>query len=397
MYMKCVNLYIAIFFIIYGNFSYGQRLVNGDFAFYCGTQSGGNCSTFENNCILNWQKSHGTPQLIAAIPSFLNQIFMWATTPDYSRGEGIFASYNFTSGNVYTIKVRAAAGNSVPGELRLVAANGMTGSTTYGGDCGSIIPTVSGSHTITSTNLTQSFVTYTWSWTPGSNYSQIWIYPYYFSSEQFDMYVDFVSIYPDSCAGTVIYNSGAVDYGTVRGAYIYAGSTAGTGGSGTVTIANNQTTSLYAINDIYLLPEFQATLSSGEFSAQIVSCNAQIRLKSGENNALENDLDRPVRPVKFGLEERAGKQPLEQQNETGIFPNPVRDILTVRWNDLSRSAISVIRIYNELGVLVNQVRPAVFSSGNTIRINVSDLPPGLFILTISADKQSFTHKFNKIR
>ncbi|HYF31096.1 MAG TPA: T9SS type A sorting domain-containing protein [Chitinophagaceae bacterium] len=393
--MKRIKSYIALLLVLCTHYSYSQCLLNPDFGEECGTHTTGTCGTFQNDCIHNWKKSHGTPDLILASPSGPgNVMHMWGKT--YS-GEGVFALYNFVQGNTYTIYVRAArANNNINGELRIAATNDLVAQHQWNYTCDWGIPSPSSKQDITSTNLTTSYVTYGWDFTPNANYSQFWIYPYYFAGDQFDIYVDFVVICPNMCTGTVYYNTGTAQPGTSRGAYVKAGSSALSGGSGTVTITDGTTTRFAAINDVYLLPEFEASITSGEFIAEIVSCSTQIRTRPEPPLP---EFGRPVQPPPL-LSPESLQRVVEMDDRDGpwIYPNPARNVVSLQWPRNAPAEITAIQVLNEQGVVVKQVGKKSYTVINQrIEIFVADLPNGLYVVKVITDKETLSQKFQKIK
>jgi hypothetical protein len=73
--------------------------------------------------------------------------------------------------------------------------------------------------------------------TASANYSQLWIYPSATTTVQYNLEVMNVALCPLSCSttGTLVYNVGVVPANLSEAGQIYAGSSAGTGGSGTVS------------------------------------------------------------------------------------------------------------------------------------------------------------------
>ena len=89
-----------------------------------------------------------------------------------------------------------------------------------------------------------------------------------------------------TCSDTVVYNTGTVPL-FVSAGNIYAGSTAGSGGSGVVIIQSNQSTSFAAVQTIWLQPNFLATVTdTATFSAYIVPCASErVMLTKGNAQA----------------------------------------------------------------------------------------------------------------
>jgi hypothetical protein len=78
-------------------------------------------------------------------------------------------------------------------------------------------------------------------------------------------------------------------------------------------------------------------------------------------------------------------------NETGfiVYPNPVKDYLTVYYNE----KVNSLRIYNLTGALVYNRN--ITGSGHLTRIDVSSLRPGMYILQFRTTKGSHELKLLK--
>jgi PKD repeat protein len=77
-----------------------------------------------------------------------------------------------------------------------------------------------------------------------------------------------------------------------------------------------------------------------------------------------------------------------------VFPNPVEKKLTVTGYPLSGTAVEV-SVYNMLGELVLAATPFSAGEGPGGEADVSQLPPGLYYLVITAHEKSFHTKFVK--
>lgn len=72
--------------------------------------------------------------------------------------------------------------------------------------------------------------------------------------------------------------------------------------------------------------------------------------------------------------------------DISIFPNPASDYIQINLTQPSEG--SEIRIYNIYGECVIKLSPAL-SEGNEVRVNVSDLPAGVYYLRIGNTVQKF--------
>jgi hypothetical protein len=75
---------------------------------------------------------------------------------------------------------------------------------------------------------------------------------------------------------------------------------------------------------------------------------------------------------------------VEDNNSAKIFPNPAKDLLTIELPDYS-NPVSCLRIYNSVGTIVFQKNK--FSDRETI--NISQLPPGVYLATLNSYWQKF--------
>jgi hypothetical protein len=394
--MKRIKLYISLLFIICAHNGLAQCIQNGDFADWCNEVPATGCtSTFTNTCVPNWQKSHGSPQLFPGNTPAENVMFMWATSG--AHGEGVLASYNFQANHQYNIKVaayRSSAYNA--GNLVLLAANNVTPSGYT--DChGEDLPNFLGTYILMNQSLSTTMTEYTLTFTPQINYSQVWLYP---STQNFkiEMYVDYVSICQDTCTGYITYNSGAVPGGTTRAGFIYAGSSAGTGGSGTVTVQNGLTTSFIGGDEVFLLPNFHVQLTSGEFRALLYRCYPdQIRARPARYPSVEAKLDPQGLLPRSAGRPRIDSSALARPNQSiTLYPNPARSKLNLQLPNFIGS-ISGMQVLNEVGIVVQQIDRKAYADKQNIEIDVSKLPAGMFILRVVTDKQTFTQKFQKLK
>lgn len=77
-----------------------------------------------------------------------------------------------------------------------------------------------------------------------------------------------------------------------------------------------------------------------------------------------------------------------------IYPNPVNSWLIIRFNAAVKQEV-ILRIYCTDGKLVMEQQYDDCSTENSLKLNVSKLPPGIYIYTLKAGKQNFSGKFIK--
>lgn len=362
-----------------------QCLQNGDFASYCGTDIDHGCPTFDHTCALNWSRSHGTPQIIVPGPQAANNLcYMWGTKSNIFFGEGVFASFNFINHETYKIKIRAHAVTPTSGQFFLYATNNMVESPLSPNSCGDPLPTVTSKEQIVQLNNNTGWTEYTIYFTPTSDYSQIWIYPYTTSNTQFNLYLDYVFICPNFCTGTVIYNNGQVTSGDTKTGYIGAGSTAGTGGTGTVTVAADQTTTFIGAQEIQLLPEFSAAVTTGQFIAKIVQpCDSSTNASAKEDR-IDIDVSQfPTDPLN-GLEEKKSKRLYEvesliNKNRFSLYPNPSTGRITINPN-IGLGASLSIEVYDGTGRMILQKKD--IHNTNLIWLDLSHYKTGYYFIKL---------------
>jgi hypothetical protein len=392
--MKNIILYLSLLFLLSAQNVRGQCLENPDFAEYCGTTSTVNgCQYFNTPCVTNWKRSHGTPQIMTASPAALNAAYMWSAN---SIGEGLFASYSIVSGDHYTILLRANA-SSTPGTgtFRIYATTGLTETTAPAG-CGTAVPSPTTSQQITFTaQVNQGWIDYHINFTANANYSQIWIYPFQTTNDQLNLSVDYLQLCPAGCLGTLTYNSGSVPTGTTRASVINLGSSAGTGGSGTVTIASGSNTDLVAGVEINILPEFQATVTSNEMNAWITPCpGGGARNRGGQNLPV---LDRNIDVSKFPTGDYLAMNKDKAPGLILLYPNPARDIITAQLLVDPGDPVE-LKLMTATGAVIKQIKRSATNSREIqrIQIPVAGLPKGIYFLQVINRKGVTIRKVEKL-
>jgi hypothetical protein len=77
-----------------------------------------------------------------------------------------------------------------------------------------------------------------------------------------------------------------------------------------------------------------------------------------------------------------------------IYPNPVNNWLSIRFTTTVNRQVTA-RIYNTNGMLVLEQQQDNCGTEKSLQLNVSKLPPGVYIYTVKAGKQNFSGKFLK--
>ncbi len=144
-----------------------DEAVNGDFQTYTGAITQGN--TWINNNLDNWSVSHGTPSANSNL-----SIWMWSYS---SYGEGVYTNYNFVAGQEYqiTYDLYQSTDANPTAEFFVRLNNNLTPSSS-----GNAVPSTAGTQLVSNLAWSLSGVTTTITETfiAGSNFSQLWFYPY---------------------------------------------------------------------------------------------------------------------------------------------------------------------------------------------------------------------------
>jgi hypothetical protein len=143
---------------------------------------------------------------------------------------------------------------------------------------------------------------------------------------------------------------------------------------------------LIAGNSITLNPGFIAEAGS-EFHAFIAPCTSAITLKSAklsENQVETNLFLDSIKTAPLNL-------------ELSAYPNPFRDILTIRFKVKEKENVT-ITISNQLGiVLLKPINSKIYSDGiHYENISTMNLPVGIYFYKIEIGKQLFSGKLLKM-
>jgi hypothetical protein len=229
------------------------------------------------------------------------------------------------------------------------------------------------------------------------------MYPVTPLGPQYIWYVDYVTICPDSCNSTIYYNNNDIlPVGDSKYGYIYAGSTAGSGTSGLVTVSPTGTSNLIAAHEIQLLPEFEAIVTTGGFIASIRPCDTsggETRLNHEINKAADRNIpvplfrDYPDPPINNITDNSNARV----QGQVAIYPNPAKDKLQGRLigNDEKTVTIKILDCYGKL--MKTTTLNNINKGSQNFEINISDLPAGLYFIHISGKRSSVVKKFEKIK
>ena len=112
-------------------------------------------------------------------------------------------------------------------------------------------------------------------------------------------------------------------------------------------------------------------------------------------------LAQPVHPPKCGsnkfwseseclCKEAISTQVLElNDHKTFVYPNPVRDNLSIHFKEITHTKVVKIQLFNVHGGIVKEIHPTIRQN---IHVNVSNLPMGVYQCLIKGDGWSQTHK-----
>ena len=119
----------------------------------------------------------------------------------------------------------------------------------------------------------------------------------------------------------------------------------------------------------------------GNYSAGIdPSKPADYVLKFYQINNAGSEIGTPLHVICRYTAESSAVDNLGQTSDVSIYPNPADDVLTI---DNSAAQVTGIKIYDMTGKLVKQSD----ISNYTQAIDISDLNPGIFLVSLSGDKK----------
>jgi hypothetical protein len=365
---------------------------NPFFSTMCTTTSG-TCPSFNNSGNCKWHRSHGSPTMISNYDgkTYFNFVYMWAVNNNGTvQGEGIFAPFTFLKNRSYSIIIEASATTSSTGNFLMYAVKGalmQPGTINCGDDIPSVAPQnkqlIMNGNPVPNGNY-QVFST---SFTPDSDgYNQIWIYPTTNSTIQYNLSLHRVSVCLD-CDADIIYNVGTVPVGTSKGGHIYAGSSAGTGGSGIVNVSPTSVTTLSGAKNVFLKSEFLASVTTGTFTMNIVPCNDLLNRPSVPQIKFAED-----KPAVFSTDSISIKKQSDTSNNTSkeskiqIYPNPSDGLFEVEYSNSKQYGVTQIVIRNQLGLSVYNSGKAKLQN-NKIVLSLRHLPMGIYYLQLYRYKE----------
>ncbi len=360
----------------------------------CSNVTGGLC---DNMSCTGWNSSHGDPNIdvghvdLSCSHNPYNNFYTWYRS-DISKGEGIYHGYNFTGCQSYQVTV-VADGAGGTGHIFVYAARGITPQIN---DCGGFIPAVSDKELIgiISPVTSGGCQTFPICYTPTSNYTQIWLYSFSTVMPQYSTLIKSVEICVDNTCpggGDLIFNTGVIPASTHTSMNVQAGSTAGTGGSGTVTVSATGTTILQAVQTVYLKNEFRASVTSGTFIARTVPCSTLLhRPMPIQTNIPPTVISQPPADsiAAFNIKKQL-KLPVTE-DEINIYPSPGKGLIEVQLGGYYNNSSADISILNVSGVQVKIFYNQQIK--NKIRMDLRSLNNGLYFIKIILKGKTITKR-----
>jgi len=309
----------------------------------------------------------------------------------------MYTAYNFHANYSYDVRLvfESSCVSTQTGDVNIFAMNGLQPHALT--SCGNGYPSNSAGQPIGeyvgNTNGAITDVTYTF--TANKAYSQLWIYPYGSGSEGPSEYMMvFLGVYAcPSCTAQIIYNSGTIPIGTSYSGTIDVGSSAGSGGSGTVTISPEFSTVLTAAQQIEMLPNFTAAVSSGgSFVAEITPCSPTNTVQSytptPDSGIFADPPDPENEKTETAVTGQASVITEPSSVKLQIYPTISSGAFTITGgaSDLDNANIVVT---DESGQPVYRLSN---SNATSLRINLERLGNGLYFVHISNESRSSTLK-----
>jgi hypothetical protein len=99
-------------------------------------------------------------------------------------------------------------------------------------------------------------------------------------------------------------------------------------------------------------------------------------------------------PLDPGLGDQTGMDDINTGFDVMLYPNPATDVLNVKLEELSQSTVASLTVMSISGHVMNQ-RVVQLGVGKIEQIDVYDLDPGIYILSIDAEGQRTTEMFSR--
>lgn len=392
------SIYKAVVLVLCITGGYGiaqSQLVNGDFESACGR------TTYEafqapTRCVTgSWFVSHGTPDIYRNQGgNATNAAHMWTNSGATVRGEGIFINCpSFANGSTYRVRFRLYS-SEPPTNFIVALTNGLSHNTNTSSW---VFPNVASTIVHNETNMPAStWVSVDFTFTPNSNFQQLWFYPRNNTSGSPYIYMDDVVITQIVCSTAAVYSnfSGSPAVTEVSD-YIRAYNTS--------TVSTGQTVTFKAGNYVQLQPNFHAAPGSGFFHAYIAPCIEQ------DIQPCTDNVNGPIPKHGAGGEMEFGSSsllpyaelvargmlPLPEMGEELLsnYPNPFTGKTTIQYR-VTGSAPVVLEVVNMFGervaeLLHNETRSAGVHS---LEFDASVLPRGVYYLVLRSGTETVTKK-----
>lgn len=384
----------------------GQCIYNGFDDNACGqtvlTTDG--CPTWTNgtggppvppDCGAGWRRSSGSPQMLPyttpkGLTKYLAYMYVYNSSGAASgvtTGESMYyqltAPNTFVANHTYTITFDVLGnGNLNNNTINFFAANNLTESGLVN-TCGNPLPPTIPNQTqriglpfvIVNNNVFANSQTLTF--VANANYNQIWIYPGTNDGTLFQMNIKYITVCENPCPTTIIYNTGVVPPGTSRAGNITAGT--GVPGTATVTISPTQTTLLTA-DEVDLVANFDATVTTGSFTATTGGCAGFRPMK----NPNREDYDPPFQSGQEFLNIQANSSPVKQNEIISVEHSGIRVYPSISTGIVNitgiKGASPIVSVFDQLGKRVLVDRNTLKSNVN--RLDLSNLSNGLYYIQI---------------
>lgn len=134
--------------------------------------------------------------------------------------------------------------------------------------------------------------------------------------------------------------------------------------------------------------------TGAEINGNVISLHFIDGLRGDEDLTVNGSIKEPGGPA------IAGTTGVTETNKTSsilLYPNPAKEFITLRMNNIVPANDYVINIYSVTGTLVHQKVIAVTSQDQQFIIPVGHFPEGIYLINLSSGNFSFNSKFFKLK
>ena len=385
-----------IVLLISGTIVFAQPvMVNGEFLINNGNDLPLGCPTFSDGSMPNWRRTHGTPNLAGTGGDDVN---MWSLP---GRGEGIAGGFRFRRGIQYCIEIGITDADFPDGAVFIYAVNGLPLANMLP-VCGFPPPAVPSSAQLIysgTMNIGQNFILYT----PDDDYEELWIYPESFSDpNETRIVIDYVR-FADICEVALYFTDGPIPTGDYAALGIYAGSSFPPGGA-MVTVNNiDDDVHFKAGEEVILAEDFLARgwithKKEAVFVAEIVPCGCEPKepVGSGEGGPQppgSGNQRKGMQPNEDHLIEQAM---LEGEEIMYMFPNPVTDQLTIKYQARSTGALNIVVKDVNGRMRKSEISYSKEMTTITSIIDFKSLEAGVYFVELTLGKEHVVKKVVKL-